>query len=292
MAYIYLIENRVNGHKYVGQTSRSLKVRLKLHYAESKRFTKRPLYNAFRKHGIGNFKVKILERCEIEKLNQREEYWIDFFNTYKDPKHYNCTPGGEGGEISEDTKERISEGMKKVDRSEEWVENMSKGLQKKLAKGEKWGFMNGDYDTTTHFKRKIKATPSLPLRVGTAKRPIGEKEIIFSSSSEAAKFLNGRTSNISRAANDTRKGKHTVAYGYKWEFLDNRPLWKKVYGVNRDSGQMTEVFPSIKAAARNWGKRDSGLRNALDEPGIKSFMNHYWYYAASDTDSIDDSSIG
>ena len=55
---------------------------------------------------------------------------------------------------------------------------------------------------------------------------------------------------------------------------------------------MTEVFPSIKAAARNWGKRDSGLRNALDEPGIKSFMNHYWYYAASDTDSIDDSSIG
>ena len=70
MAYIYLIENRVNGHKYVGETSRSLKVRLKLHYAESKRFTKRPLYNAFRKHGIGNFKVKILERCEIEKLNQ------------------------------------------------------------------------------------------------------------------------------------------------------------------------------------------------------------------------------
>ena len=83
-----------------------------------------------------------------------------------------------------------------------------------------------------------------------------------------------------------------TACGYKWEKIDKTPYRKKVYGVDRDSGKRTEVFPSIKAAAKNWSKGDSGLRNALTEPGVRSFMNHYWYYVVSDDDIIDDSSVG
>tara|TARA_B100000902_G_scaffold375429_1_gene405408 strand:- start:61 stop:912 length:852 start_codon:yes stop_codon:yes gene_type:complete len=280
MAYIYLIENGINSHKYVGQTMQSLKTRLQLHWSESKRdcAKHRPLYRAFKKHGIENFKVKILERCEVEELNEREVYWINFFNTFKDPHGYNCTEGGEGGEISEDTKERISEGMKKVNRNEEWVENMSKGLQKKLEKGEKWGFMNGNYDTWSHAKRKIKAIPVLNPSGNCKIFALSDKEMIFNSYTEASEFFGGKlkTSAISAAV---KYG--WTAYGYKWEKIDKTSQKKKVYGVNRDSGKQTKVFPSIKAAARNWDKRESGLRKSLKKPGERSFMNHYWYYEDS-----------
>ena len=289
MAYVYLIENKVNGHKYVGQTCKSLKHRLQIHYADSKKFNERPLYRAFKKYGIGNFKVSILERCDVKVLSEKEVYWIDYFNTFKDPKHYNCTAGGEGGEISEDTKERISEGMKKVNRNEEWVENMSKGLQKKLEKGEKWGFMNGNYDTWSHAKRKIKAIPVLNPSGNCKIFALSDKEMIFNSYTEASEFFGGKlkTSTISAAV---KYG--WTARGYKWERIDKTSQKKKVYGVNRDSGKQTEVFPSIKAAARNWDKGDSGIRKSLKKPGERSFMNHYWYYVVSDDDIIDDSSLG
>lgn len=270
---IYLIENKINGHRYVGQTLMGWKNRFRLHIVESKKFIERPLYRAFRKYGIENFKVKVLQICNIETLNDREIYWIDFFDTFKDPQHYNCTAGGEGGEISEEVKGKISKRMKDVPRGENWVENMSKGLKKKIEKGEKWGFMKGNYDTTSHSKRKIKAIPVLTPSGNQKTFALSDKELIFDSSSEAAKFLNGKTSNISRALKEG-----WTSYGYKWEKLDKTPQYKKVYGIHKETGERTITFPSIKAAARNWGKRDSGLRNALDQPGVRSFMNHYWFY--------------
>ena len=42
---------------------------------------------------------------------------------------------------SEETKRKISESMKKVPRTEEWRKNMSKSHKRKIALGQKWGFM-------------------------------------------------------------------------------------------------------------------------------------------------------
>ena len=61
MAYVYLIENKVNGHKYVGQTCKPLKHRLQIHYADSKKFKERPLYRAF--------KNMVLEILRFQYLN-------------------------------------------------------------------------------------------------------------------------------------------------------------------------------------------------------------------------------
>tara|TARA_B100001250_G_scaffold336005_1_gene302379 strand:- start:360 stop:1214 length:855 start_codon:yes stop_codon:yes gene_type:complete len=275
MAYIYLIENGINGHKYVGQTMRSLKTRLQMHWSESKRDSAkhRPLYRAFKKHGIGNFKVKILERCDQKELNEREVYWIDFFNTFKDPHGYNCTEGGEGGEISDEVKERIAQKMREIPRGEKWEKSMSKSLKAKFDRGEKWGFMAKKYDTSSMHKRKVKGYPVLNPSGNQKTFAISDKVLEFDSGTEAAKFLKGKTSAIS---NSIKYG--WTAYGYKWEKVDKRPHSRPVYGIHKDTEEKTEVFPSTKQAALHWGKRDTGLRKSLKKPGVSSFMRHYWYY--------------
>lgn len=273
---IYLIENKINGHKYIGQTRQKLLQRLKMHVTESKSKSHRPLYKAFKKYGIGNFKVSILEKCSPELLDEREVFWIDFYNTFQDPQHYNCTPGGEGYNLTEEMKKRISERMKNVPRGEQWEKNMSDSLKKKIERGEKWGFLDpSKHGDGKHTKRKVKAIPVKNLSGNTKYKPISDEILIFDSAKDAIKELTGLQS--SGAIHAAIKHGWT-AYGYKWEKLDNTPVKRAVYGIDRKTGKKTQVFPSIKAAARHWGKRDSGLRSALKKPGEYSFMDHYWYF--------------
>ena len=50
------------------------------------------LYRAMRKHGKDIFHIEQIEECDNEKLNEREKYWISYYDSYKNG--YNSTPGG------------------------------------------------------------------------------------------------------------------------------------------------------------------------------------------------------
>lgn len=97
---IYKITNKQNKKAYVGQ-SINIEHRWYQHKWEAIA-EEYPMYNytihkAFRKYGIDSFIFEIIEECEKEKLNERECYWIDFFDTFHNG--YNETSGGEGGPI-------------------------------------------------------------------------------------------------------------------------------------------------------------------------------------------------
>lgn len=47
-----------------------------------------------RKYGIENFSFEIIEECKKEELNDKEKYWINYFNTFFNG--YNLTTGGQG----------------------------------------------------------------------------------------------------------------------------------------------------------------------------------------------------
>ena len=47
------------------------------------------------KYGIENFSFEVIEECEKEKLNDREIYWISFYNSNNKNNGYNLTNGGE-----------------------------------------------------------------------------------------------------------------------------------------------------------------------------------------------------
>lgn len=96
MTYIYIIKNDLNNHVYIGKTSRDLMTRFKEHISDSKRKRDihRPLQNAIRKYGEQHFSIELLETCEDDQGSDREIYWINYYNSFKNG--YNATLGGDG----------------------------------------------------------------------------------------------------------------------------------------------------------------------------------------------------
>ena len=92
--YIYLIENKINQSKYIGKTYQSVEQRWKEHCKDYKRecYQHRPLYSAMAKYGIENFIVQEIEYTD--NCEEREKYWIKFYDTYHNG--YNATLGGDG----------------------------------------------------------------------------------------------------------------------------------------------------------------------------------------------------
>ena len=93
---IYKIQNRINGDCYVGQ-SINIEHRWARHKTIGKNYNVNyiniALYKAFYEFGIENFDFSIIEICNKEKLNEREIYWIKYFNSFKNG--YNMTSGGQ-----------------------------------------------------------------------------------------------------------------------------------------------------------------------------------------------------
>lgn len=94
--FIYKITNLLNNKIYIGQTTRSIKLRFKEHI-ESALYDKTKnthLYKAIKKYGKNNFKIELIEECKnIEHLNEQEKFYIEKFNSLC-PNGYNYLRGG------------------------------------------------------------------------------------------------------------------------------------------------------------------------------------------------------
>lgn len=96
MPYIYKIYNDINDKLYIGKTTKTIEDRWKEHvyaalYREDKNFL---LYNAIKKYGIKYFHIAQIEECPTDILNDREKFWIQYYNSYNNG--YNMTEGGDG----------------------------------------------------------------------------------------------------------------------------------------------------------------------------------------------------
>jgi len=97
MTGIYCYYNTVNGKRYIGQ-AQDLDRRKKDHYVRAfNDFPSNSEYNsvihqAFRKYGYDKFEYFVLEECSVSELNDREVYWIKYYDSYCNG--YNCNSGG------------------------------------------------------------------------------------------------------------------------------------------------------------------------------------------------------
>ena len=110
---IYIFTNKINDMKYIGK-SINIKERIKSHFYEAKYKKKvNHFKHAIIYYGINNFKWEILEECDINKLNEKEIFWINKLNT-KHPRGYNLTDGGEGSiNLIQEIRDKISFTLKK-----------------------------------------------------------------------------------------------------------------------------------------------------------------------------------
>ena len=103
MHCIYVYRKKETGQVvYVGQTC-NISERRKQHEKDEPFNNLRAEYNyplsrAIRKYGAEAFKFEVLENeLSLEEANAREDYWIEYYNSYYDG--YNSSLGGEGSTL-------------------------------------------------------------------------------------------------------------------------------------------------------------------------------------------------
>lgn len=96
---IYKITNKENGKVYIGQ-SIDCERRIKEHCYPSRYKDGLVIDVAIHKYGADNFTFEIIEECNQEKLDEREIYWINYYNSKGNG--YNLTSGGQQCSIGED----------------------------------------------------------------------------------------------------------------------------------------------------------------------------------------------
>ena len=110
--FIYLTENLVDGKKYIGQKKWDKKANK---YLGSGIY----LTKAIKKYGRDNFKRIIIEECKTkEELDNREIYWIDFYDAVAREDFYNIAKGGDGGDVisgyTEEQRKDLSDKLSKM----------------------------------------------------------------------------------------------------------------------------------------------------------------------------------
>jgi len=287
MVGIYKITNTLNNKCYIGQ-SIDIETRWLEHIYESKTLRhKYKIYLAIKKYGIKNFTFEILEKCSLNRkvLDERERYWIEYYNSYEEG--YNMTKGGQGENSwiydPQEIRQLWDEGKSSIEIAEilgcnrllvkkrlRDYENYNSTLGKqrsilyilcskekeenkalsKIELMEKYG-----YDETGHF-----SLFRFPVEIHQYSLK-GDYIASYNSIEQAAKELGVKSScSISQAANPNDV-LHKTAYGFQWrkEKKDKIPPTNTYNSRFVKCINTGEIFISIAEAARKYDISPSGI---------------------------------
>lgn len=91
---IYIIKNKNNDKVYIGQTVNTTQRWAQYKSAAIKTPNSQLITKAMSKYGFNTFWMEILEK-DVENYDEREKYWINYFNSIS-PNGYNLADGGQG----------------------------------------------------------------------------------------------------------------------------------------------------------------------------------------------------
>lgn len=126
MNYIYCYKNKINDHRYIGQTN-NLSVRYSAHKSQAYNPNSKDynclFHKKIREYGLENFEFYVLEEIEdkdSDYIDCREQFWIEEFKTWcRYNIGYNQTTGGRQFKrtitLDEDSIVKIKELLKATD---------------------------------------------------------------------------------------------------------------------------------------------------------------------------------
>jgi group I intron endonuclease len=108
---IYQIKNTVTGKIYIGSAvDIDKRWREHIRTLSNNKHHSVTLQRSYNKHNTSDFIFEVIEECDRSVLIEREQYWIDELNSYKNG--YNCSPTAGsplGVKRSDELKQKLSE---------------------------------------------------------------------------------------------------------------------------------------------------------------------------------------
>ena len=204
MAFIYKIINDINQKVYIGKTERSIEERFKEHCRayRQERCEKRPLYAAMKKYGLEHFHVELVE--ETDNPEEREQYWIKFYNCYGSTG-YNATMGGDSKRyIDYDEIVKVYQEAQNVKKTAQITGHCSKWIRQ-ILKNEGVQILSSQEIARKQQSKSV-------IQTDKQNNFIAE----FSSAGEAGRSIGKPGTHIGDCCNHKRQ----TAYGYKWYFAE------------------------------------------------------------------------
>ena len=243
MGFIYKIINKINNKIYIGQTCRDLQTRWREHKSRATCEYSSYLYNAMTKYGAENFIIEPIEEVQTDLLDEKEIYWIAFYDSNNSKVGYNLTMGGQGKKNYRADKIR-----------ELWDCGNSVGEIVKILQCDKSTVREALLSHETYSVHESLSRRKA-LRKGVNKYSLDGNFIQhFNSILEAANYDKNMASGIGGCCNR----KHQQAYGYQWRFEEDAPpkalanikFGKRAIQQISTEGIELQLFQSAADAAR------------------------------------------
>ena len=238
MIGIYKITNKINNKSYIGQ-SIHIEQRWEEHLYKTSKCSL--IKYALFKYGKDNFIFEVLEECSREELNEKEQYWIEKYDTFNNG--YNLTKGGGG--VIKYSAEAIYEEYQKTNSIEKTAKNIGCGIT--TARN-----ILREYGINKSEQSEAKPVENIdPTTLKVIKQ--------FSSIQEAADEMNVNHAAINMALNGT----HKTSAGYYWRYVGSDKTfstekikqWKtKIAQLDYKTEEILKEFESAADAASYLGK--------------------------------------
>lgn len=251
MIGIYGIKNLITGKMYIGKSINcNNRERDHFYNLKANKHHSEYLQNSYNKHGKEVFVFGIIEKCKKEELDNKEKYWIDFYDSFNNG--YNCTlpTGANVGHFwSDKEKIKLSISMKKA-----W----NKPYRKKVGKQHMdyvRSFVNYnkiDYNHKNKRKYYLYNPDSIML------------EHTFNYKSDCANFLSVKPKQLSRSLDRIWKEKGISYKGY-YIIREGESLEEYLKLVN---------FRIERKRLRNLNKKEKYYTTISYEERCKSWKNN------------------
>ena len=231
---IYVWTNILNGKHYVGQTQNFYNRMTQYDRVGATQY----LQIAINKYGVDCFNIEILELCDVDNLDGREQFWMDFYESYMPDKGYNIchyASTTRGYKHTEETRKKISN-IVKLNAAHLFGEN-----------NPMYGKVHPDEWRKKHSEwLKDRWANDEEYRKFWSEKMSGENNYFY------GKHFDGES--------NPRWGKHCNEES-KQKARDHHPFTIKVICV-----ETNEEFESINQAVRYFGGKAANVSAVLDKP--------------------------
>ncbi len=245
---IYKIESP-SGRIYIGQ-SVDIERRWNYHMEMRDAYKHTILYRSLAKYGADKHSFKILEECPKEKLNERERYYIEKYDTFETKHGLNLTKGGDSQVVlSKRTRDKISRAKKGktiphligFKHSQETKDKLAE-----LAKGNtNWLGKNHSEETKEKIRqanlgKNLSEETIEKLRIlSTGRKYPNRKKLTEEARAKISKSQIGRKLNVPRTS---------IYYGVSMKKNKKSNSWQAVIRINKKHNYIGTFKTEIEAA--------------------------------------------